>query len=396
MSEKVKKETKDVKSFFGNIANNFETNVNSFTSKIVNAVKGTNIKYDKIDEDSNDKIEKLKEVFKTGRDSDDKALNYVIEAFQYEIGNGNEECKKLLNSLIKAKTENPNFVIRADTDWSLFCRADHKDGTILQRVHFNSDTIDNKQYDTALHEIGHLLHFQVSNFDFGGIGWDDVVGSYNNLVTDGWDVYVNGLWNDFTQTEEKVNKEFYESKGMDEATYRDFVINKIKDAKTNSIYNLFKKFNVKAEEQYNVKTEDNSKNYNAITKFIFDKMGIDETIYSMLDETNITDEELADKYIYDEKRQKVRDISLADGVGSLMDITDALSEGSFKDRYPTSFGHGSSYYNSNLDSIVSEMVANYTNLKTSGNEKAIIRLRQMVGDSLVNKIDAIYNQNVNY
>ena len=42
------------------------------------------------------------------------------------------------------------------------------------------------------------------------------------------------------------------------------------------------------------------------------------------------------------------------------------------------------------------MVANYTDLKTSGNEKAIIRLRQMVGDSLVNKIDAIYNQNVNY
>lgn len=396
MSEKVKKETKDVKGFFGNIANNFETNSNSFTSKIVNAVKGTNIKYDKIDDDSNDKIEKLKEVFKTGRESDDKALNYVIEAFQYEIGNGNEECKKLLNSLIKAKIENPNFVIRADTDWSVFYTSDSEDGTLLQGVHFNNNTIENKQYNTALHEIGHLLHCQVSDFDFGGIEWEDVVGSYNNLVTDGWDVYVNGLWSDFNKTEEKVNKEFYESKGMDEATYRDFIINKIKDAKKSSIYNIFKKFNVKADEQHNVRFGNDSKNYNAITKFLFNKMGIDETIYAMIDETDITDEELADKYIYDEKREKIRDVVLADGVGALMDITDALSEGSFKDKYPTSLGHGSSYYNSNLFNIVAEMVANYTDLKTSGNEKAIIRLRQMVGDSLVNKIDAIYNQNVNY
>ena len=70
-------------------------------------------------------------------------------------------------------------------------------------------------------------------------------------------------------------------------------------------------------------------------------------------------------------------------------IIDSTSRGETSIRY----GHGSAYFNEKIDPnryVVHELIADYTNLRITGNNTAINFLRKILGDRFIDGIDSIY------
>lgn len=400
MAEKVKNETNDVKRFFGNIANNVENNIGSVTNKVINAVKGTDINYSNIDDLSKNKLDELKVSLKNCSESDEKAINYIVEAFEYEIGNGNNQAKDYLNTFIKVIKEHPEFVIKGDSDsfgGGCYFVKDDYDSKIFPNdnpwgkkgLHFSNYYMENKLYGTAFHEIGHMLDYVITN-NRSYANFDEVLNkAYNNYLANKdyyiYDKYnINKIWR---ESKEKIYSEYNLTPSTENHDkIIDMLSKKISSVKENSIYNLFHTFMKKS----NLENENSS-----IVSFLIDKMGISREILQQIDDSNITDEELATQYFHDRIKSEYNINTCKSRNNALQDILDAVNRGELWENSSTWFGHGMDYYNNN-SSIQKEMIANYCDLRASNDTEKIEDLKIIIGKDAVNLLEATYKEFIKY
>lgn len=400
MAEKVKNETNDVKRFFDNIANNIENNIGSVTNKVINAVKGTDINYNNIDDLSKNKLDELKVSLKNCSESDEKAINYIVEAFEYEIGNGNNQAKDYLNTFIKVIKEHPEFVIKGDSDsfgGSCYFVEDDYDSKIFPNdnpwgkkgLHFSNYYMENKLYGTAFHEIGHMLDYVITN-NRSYANFDEVLNkAYNNYLANKdyyvYDKYnINKIWR---ESKEKIYSEYNLTPSTENHDkIIDMLSKKISSVKENSIYNLFHTFMKKS----NLENENSS-----IVSFLIDKMGISREILQQIDDSNITDEELATQYFHDRINSEYNINTCKSRNNALQDILDAVNRGELWENSSYWFGHGMDYYNNN-SSIQQEMIANYCDLRASNDTEKIEDLKIIIGKDAVNLLEATYKEFIKY
>lgn len=400
MAEKVKNETNDVKRFFGNIANNIENNIGSVTNKVINAVKGTDINYNNIDDLSKNKLDELKVSLKNCSESDEKAINYIVEAFEYEIGNGNNQSKDYLNTFIKVIKEHPEFVIKGDSDsfgGGCYFVEDDYDSKIFPNdnpwgkkgLHFSNYYMENKLYGTAFHEIGHMLDYVITN-NRSYANFDEVLNkAYNNYLANKdyyvYDKYnINKIWR---ESKEKIYSEYNLTPSTENHDkIIDMLSKKISSVKENSIYNLFHTFMKKS----NLENENSS-----IVSFLIDKMGISREILQQIDDSNITDEELATQYFHDRINSEYNINTCKSRNNALQDILDAVNRGELWENSSYWFGHGMDYYNNN-SSIQQEMIANYCDLRASNDTEKIEDLKIIIGKDAVNLLEATYKEFIKY
>ena len=307
-----------------------------------------------------DLLNKLKELFINDGKSSIDIVDGLITSYRYLTSIDSifiEEVK----SLIKIKEKYKGFYYLKELDTGYFNR-------------LNGVLVENSNISTLNHETGHALHFYLTNYE----------------IPDNYDDLLNGI---------NINPNFIKNVSLYSKKYYE-IVTTVKQ-KANEIV-----------EKYILPEELNRDNINnllnqekdKIIKQYLDKGYTRETLEIILSESFTLEE------FINQKKQvqigEVIDLIMRydyDAFIAIGDIIDAITGGKFKSSLlkdenneiiPPAYGHGIRYYSSTSDPNhfkFTEMIANYSSIiKSKKKDEAILLLRSIVGDELVDALDDFY------
>lgn len=304
-------------------------------------------------------LEKLKKVFiKSGSNID--IVDAVITSYRYLISIDSmfiEEVKLL----IQIKEEQPNFNFLKELGSGFF---DPGRGVV----------VENSTISHLNHEIGHALHYYLTNFEVPS-NFDDVIYKIVNNPK-----FITKV-DEFAKTYKKISNETYEKAEQ--------IVNKhMKEIELN-IEEIQKLLNEQKED---------------VIKYYMDRGYTRETLEIVLFETFTIEDFLKQKR--EVQIGEVDDLIMRyyyDSFIAICDIIDAITDGKYRSRLlknqnneiiPPSYGHGIRYYLSNDNPNCwefTEMIANYSSIiKSKKKDEALLLLRSIVGDELVDLLDVFY------
>ncbi len=303
-------------------------------------------------------------------------IDFYAELFN---NTDNPEALKVLSTMIECKKK-PGFNLTTTNDgfFRSFFSSDES------RINISKNACTNKLFGVGMHESGHFLHFFKKNHE---------------IPLDIEDVF-------------KRAKEFNSKKGS--STTFDFSIEastKMSEAKERAAESLKKYLNSLGftEEGYFNKlcSENKNKMLNMVDsdsiELYLKELNIDDNLIKTLGP--ITPNMITDKLVSDITTNQINALkskasefyfhSVESDYTALSDILSALYKNQnvvlkgYNLKLP--FVHDAGYYMTKpFDAPFREMIANYTQLKTTGSERSIRMLRQMVGDELVDVLDKFY------
>ena len=296
-------------------------------------------------------LNKFQDIMQTGTRSDAETLEAVYNVLKEDIEAGNAYSKEILNKLISVKEKYPQFCFVTDK-YNNSCMA--PDGLVFSnsgRLEINYNNIDDETLfkGTLYHEIGHLLHYVVTE----------------NMEPKGWD----NLLEEIRVETSGVNKE-----------------KRLK---------LEEKIIESYKEYYNSSADE-------FWQGIMEKYGVSElTAASIALEEDLKQqgysEEEYQAYISDGVR-KIREemgfLADCDGWLSVSDMLDGIYQGKGVDlngeKLKLTGKHGEEYY-SHHDYIILECVANFTELKLIGAEEQLLAIKETFGEEFYNELESIFN-----
>ncbi len=291
----------------------------------------------------------------------------------------NPEVLDIVSNLIETKKANPKFGLTTTADGFRTSFFSHAEDRI--NIAANDNAISN--FPVAMHETGHMAHYYKTNYampnDIDAMLARTRVFNSNKGVnmTNDFIIESNKVWDKAMKLADTQLDDYFAGFGMTRSEYYSNVLH-------NNRVELNKMLNSQDLERY------------------LKSIGIGDSYLSTLgplDPSMITDDfvnKITDTQFYLLKtRWAEANLGAHSDYAAISDIVDGLYQGTSTNlkqsplRLP--WHHGSDYYR-NVPNVWTEMVANYTQLKTTGSKRSITMLRQMVGDELVDNLDYLYQQ----
>ena len=327
----------------------------------------TNLRFEyeaiKLDNDSEELLSKLFEVM------DDKKsepfLVYALIATYRKLLSDNSQYVNEINQLIEIKKNNPDFVLKYVKTGAFFNSAKNMIG------------MEDANIDTLNHELGHALHYYLTNKKTPREYVDIMISlKYDSKILEKTAEYSIRFQELKSIIQEEVEENYM--KKYDET---------ITEEKKEKIKKFLEEEKVKQKETYL-------------------KLGYsEETIDMILRQTYTLEEYLKqDRRI---KKDNMVDLILRTRYSPLLctaDYLDAIHRGKFKsselidqndEPIKSAYGHGIAYYRRSLDWAFGEMIANYSEIIKSNNaEEGLITLRYYIGDLIVDYIKDYYDNHI--
>lgn len=302
-----------------------------------------------------------------GAKSDQTLVDQLYDALKKGLDNGDEDALKVLSRVTELKQKNPNFSITIINDKVAKCSCwDNSKYSIYfhQKEPLNQATL--------CHELGHAL------FDTG----------LNGELPDNWKSILQEA-QDYAFTERQIpilteadvaysnsykqaQNEMLQATGFSTVT-------QLEDQLTKQYEKLLEKSPIEianslAQQGYDLKTINKIINDGYSARDIA-KVSISSSINSLQDQIHRT------KY---------------GSFGAISDIYDAVFEGGPMDGHYVHYGHGSAYYKSAHalgcnNFAFHEIIANFTQLKLTGDDKALYSLKYLYGDTFYKTLEDTFN-----
>ena len=310
-----------------------------------------------------DLLNELKELFYNDNKSNKELIDTLVIGYRYATSI-NPIFIEELKTLIAVKKNNPKFHYELVSGKAYF---DNTENIIV---------CDNTTISTILHETGHALHYYTTN--------EDIPENFFELIENvrnspGWLNKVNEYAQEFARIRESVHKKATKivEKGLKK---------ELTDEENEEIDRLLGKEKESIIEDYTNKGYTREQ-LNAILSKPFTK----KEFLAQKKEIEIREvEDFIIRYTYD-------------GESSIGDFIDAISNGAFRSSMlytskgkliPPAYGHGMRYYQLKEQKF-NEMVANYCEMiKTKGASKALVQLRYIIGDELMDMLDKFYRERI--
>lgn len=334
-------------------------------------------------------ISDLMDVINTGDVSDPRVMSLMQNSFDDWLGKNNPYAEKLVNKLIELKQTYPNITWEVDANGGSFWNNYHK------KLCVGDNQISWNDSGTFAHETGHLLFDLVLSGQVPA-DWDSIMAKARVLSSTTNNGQLAKTINNFN-----TNGQINYSKA-----YSSFE-NSLKNAGYKSIDDFVEAWTKSIESDLN-------------TTGLYDTMdslrkaGFDEEIIQLLTDPNITPKDVATMYA----NTRIATIKesfdrLTDGGTdcAVSDIIDAVYLGWGEDIHGNplaiGYGHGRNYYQ-NVDTnyvnagfnkgygeslfAFHEVIANFTQLKMSGNTKALQEIRDVFGDEFYLLLEDTFNK----
>ncbi|MBQ6539385.1 MAG: hypothetical protein IJL76_03825 [Bacilli bacterium] len=309
-----------------------------------------------------------------GGNNHTEAVNYYHNLFS---NTDNIEALEVLATIIDAKKQNPNFVFTTCVDaynTSFYSRSE-------ARINITKNAIRGKRTATGMHEAGHLLYdFKLSR---------NVPNEWNEIAARARLFNSNKAIN--------VRNDF-----IVEASKQRRLCTQLGNQEFNKLVGIGEKW-ASFDEYFNYMFEQNKAKLLATDDATFLRdIEIGKALDDRWYQVSFYDEFIKDAtelQIESNKTRIGRDIYHSDysDYMAISDILDALYEGTGKDLNGKTIGveniayHGDNYYDDGYVGLsFDEIIANYTQLKTTGSKRSIQLLRQMCGDEFVETLEKVY------
>ena len=320
-------------------------------------------------------IDEFQRLFRNDTGSHSLCYNYYLDFFN---NTENPEAIRILSSLLEAKKANPLFSLTTSLDKCNTSFYSPSEG----RINITRNVALGKRNGVGMHEAGHFLHDYRMNQLLPN-DWDGVVARARAFNSN------KGLSarNDFV-LEALYQKSRFKKLGSDEFFRRIGIMTEWADF--DQYFNYM--FN---QNKINISQTNSIKRY-------LNEIGVGESFLKNFDVVKIDDDFIRDittLQIESYKSRVTEDLFYEQfsDYAAISDIIDALYLGTGKDIKNARLGvhnlytHGKNYYSQNGSHFAFyEMLANYTQLKTTGSKRSITMLRQICGDELVDRLDRMY------
>lgn len=310
-----------------------------------------------------DLLKELRHLFATDKLSNMEIVDALIKGYRYATCNDQLFIEEI-RTLINIKKENPNFHFRKEPGGAYFS----SNGNYI--------ACDTPVISTLMHEIGHAIHYYTTNYEIPS-GYAKLEEEIRNSPD--WPLKVEN----FAKKYEEIKKEMREKAKV--------IVERSLGVRTNFVDDI--KISILL-----------SKQKQSLMKDYLNKGYSKETLETILSKSFTKDEFLKQKKEVEEN--ELLDFFIRADYSSLVaigDFIDAICNGEYcsnvaknKDGkiIPAGAGHGMQYY-SYSDNKFLEMVANYSQIiKAKDSKEAIILLRQIMGDELIDMIDIFYRRNM--
>lgn len=327
-----------------------------------------------------------------GEQSDVDVLTMAYYSFYEEIiYNQNPEAEKLLKKVIELKRENSDLNFE-NADWSWSQSYGNKNVSMYYE-YFDNDESYKIPKGTFFHELGHMVFALETGRDFPD-GYKDIMNgakqnvSNNEAVISNFSdsLYINGTEADKVAYERWLKE--IQAKGYD--SYEEWYYDNV-----NSINEKLQNWGPKETREYL-----ESMGYRENRDKIYGNWDYNVGVTRLFDEKNYNAEEIVTAmYNADWYENRVfYNLENHGNDGAISDMIDAVYLGEVSDSTEGSFsniyGHGTSYYNSvrNPEEYAyDELIANFTQIKMSGNEKDLETVKVILGDECYNMLEETYN-----
>lgn len=317
------------------------------------------------DDVKSEALSSFQDVMKTGAPSNQAAIDVFYDAFKEGLDNGDEEALKVIRRITEIKQKNPNFTITPYKGRSCW-------NDLSSTIFFNVDEPISK--GMLCHELGHAL------FDTGLNG--ELPDNWSSILREARDsinkdpgrkiTILSEIWSAKPAIKAKAEQEVLKYLPFD--TIDDF---------ENQLTKQYEKILEKS--PYEIAESLRKQNYDWET--------INNVInggYSARDLAKISIKSEVNGFFTKILQTQYEDIS------AISDIYDAVYDGKPYDSGRWFTGHGSSYYKkayalgcNNL--AFHEIIANFTQLKLTGNDKYLYSVKYLYGDTFYKTLEDTFN-----
>lgn len=319
-------------------------------------------------------ISDLIDVINTGNVSDPRVMNLMQNSFDDWLGKNNPYAEKLINKLIELKQTYPDLTWEVDANGGSFWSGYQK------TLCLGDNQINWGDSGTYAHETGHLL-FNLVLGEQLPTDWDNIVAKARVLSsqTNNSQLHrtISSIQNHNSANYSKAMSSFESS--VKSAGYKS----------TNDFVDTW------------AKSIEDSLN----TTGLYDTMqtlrnaGFDEDVIQLLTDPNISPQDVARQYVntkisvikesFDRLQDGGTDCAVSDIISSVYEGTRFDLNGNYLDY---TYCHSEAYYSSSKINSFHEIIANFTQLKMSGNTKALNELRNIFGDEFYLALEDTFNK----
>ena len=319
-------------------------------------------------------ISNLVDILNTDNSSDPRVVNLIENSFKDWLSKNNPYAEKLINKLIELKQTYPGLTFKVAPDnvssWSEYSKT----------LYLGDNQISWGDSGTYAHEIGHLL-FNLVLLDQLPDNWDNIVAKAKILSS----TSNNGqLHNTIANINNNENLNHIKAQSSFE--------NSIKDAGYKSIDDFVDTWTKTIETDLDTTGLDNTVNS-------LRNVGFDEDVIQLLYDQNISVREIVLTYVntkislikenFDRLQDGGTNAAVSGIICSVYEGTKYDLNGAYLNY---TYDHQDSYYNLNKINSFHEIIANFTQLKMSGNTKALKELKSIFGDEFYLALEETFNK----
>lgn len=338
-------------------------------------------------------ISKLIDVINTDELSDERVVDFIQTSFENWVEDENPYAEKLMKKLIELKGENFDLNWQVDEGGGCFWNGDSKG------LYLSEDCINMIDSGTYAHETGHLL-FKLELSEELPKNWDSIIENARLLASTQNSKKMDRVINDFNNHHNILN--------LNKATLAYEEI--IKDNGYKSMDHFIEYWSQIIDQD--LKTIGLYDTMESLKKY-----GFDDNAIKILSEYNVSSQDIVMTYINNnigKIKEEFNRLELGGSYGAVSDIIDAVYLGTQQDLngkvLNVTYSHGRKYYeDANLNYMkmgyengygeklnsFHEIIANFTQIKMSGNAKAQKDLRKVFGEEFYSTLEETFNKLIN-
>ena len=324
----------------------------------------------------NNKVNNLTDVLKTGDSSNSEMIDFMDQTFKKLLSEDSEYADDLINILIELKKQNPEVSFKISDTGSSYWDLNNK------TLCLGDNYIKWGDSGTFSHETGHLL------FDL----------ILDNKLPDNWDDIAAKARVYSSNTGNANLKDFLaDLHSHEQANYNKAI---------NSVENEIKSLGYKSTQDYidqmSSLIEKNLEDIKSgIGSYALIAGGMDSNLVKYIQDSindNISPKDIMTNYVNSQIKTVKESFDRLTNGGTdcaISDIICSIYEGTYNDLNGNyldyTYCHPSSYYTSETYAF-HEVIANYTQLKLSGNTEALNQIREIFGDEFYNTLENTFDQ----
>ena len=324
----------------------------------------------------NNKVNSLTDVLKTGDSSNSEMIDFMDQTFKKLLSEDSEYADDLINILIELKKQNPEVSFKISDTGSSYWDLNNK------TLCLGDNYIKWGDSGTFSHETGHLL------FDL----------ILDNKLPDNWDDIAAKARVYSSNTGNANLKDFLaDLHSHEQANYNKAI---------NSVENEIKSLGYKSTQDYidqmSSLIEKNLEDIKSgMGSYALIAGGMDSNLVKYIQDSindNISPKDIMTNYVNSQIKTVKESFDRLTNGGTdcaISDIICSIYEGTYNDLNGNyldyTYSHPSSYYTSETYAF-HEIIANYAQLKLSGNTEALKQIRDIFGDEFYNTLENTFDQ----